>query len=459
MISMGMLKRKEERLLTDWLARKGRKPLIIRGARQTGKSTLVRMFAQSSGRRLVEVNFEESPRCQAIFAERNVHAVIQSLEIELDTVISSRDSLLFLDEIQACPPAIALLRYFYEKMPELPVLAAGSLLEFALTEASFSMPVGRVEFMYLGPLGFGDFLGANRGGQLADFLDNFTLDQTIPVAVHDKALSQLRTYALTGGMPEVVNTFIESGSLLEADRVKQGIAQTFREDFNKYRGRQDLRNLYEVFDRLGSTVGRKIVYSSLLPGNRSYKAANALGLFEQARLIYRVCHSSANGLPLKAEINRKKAKGVLLDIGLYHALNGLSLAALDRQPDLFFVNEGALAEQFVGQHLLYGGEAYLAPELYYWSREKRQSSAEIDYLLQHRDRILPVEVKAGQAGRLRSLHLFMEQKQLGQAVRFSLHPFRVDQVSSAMPGSTYRYKLFSLPLYLVEQLSRVLSAE
>ncbi len=450
-----MLRRREERLLGEWLVRKNRKPLIIRGARQTGKSTLVRMFAKSSSRRLIEVNFEENPRFRAIFTEPDVQSVLQSLEIELNTVISSRESLLFLDEIQACPSAIALLRYFFEKMPELPVLAAGSLLEFALAEAAFPMPVGRVEFLYLGPLGFGDFLAADRAGQLTEFLRDFSFDREIPAAIHDKAMRHLRTFALLGGMPEVVNTYVESGSLVEADRVKAGIVQTFREDFNKYRGRQDIDKLYEVFDRLGSTVGQKIVYRSLLPTARSYQADNVLQLFEQARLIYRVYHSSANGLPLKAEINRKKAKGVLLDIGLYHTLNGLSLATLDRQPERIFANEGPLAEQLVGQHLLYSGEAYLPPELFYWSREKRQSSAEVDYLLQHRNRILPIEVKAGQAGRLRSLHLFMEQKQLRQAVRFSLHPFRVDEVSSSLPGSVYRYQLFSLPLYLVEQLPRL----
>jgi hypothetical protein len=288
-------------------------------------------------------------------------------------------------------------------------------------------------------------------------LQNFVLGPEIPEAVHAKALQQLRIYGLMGGMPEVVRTFIESNSLIQAERVKQSIVQTFREDFNKYRGRQDIQNLYQVFDRLGTTVGKKIVYKSLLPSDKSYKAENALRLFEQARLIYRAYHSSANGLPLKAEINRKKAKGVLLDIGLYHTLNGLSLASLDKQPDFFFVNEGELAEQFVGQHLLCRGAGYMPPELYYWSREKRQSSAEIDYLLQHDNLVLPVEVKSGQAGRLRSLHLFMEQKQLKQAVRFSLHTPCLDTISSTLPDSNYSYELLTLPLYLVGQLSRLLS--
>lgn len=453
-----MMKRKEEPNLQSWLIQENRKPLIIRGARQTGKSTLVRMFAEGVNRKLIEVNFEENHQYKTIFTARDVNTIVQSLEIQFDTIISSRDSLLFLDEIQACPEAITVLRYFYEKMPDLPVLAAGSLLEFALSEASFSMPVGRIEFLYLGPMSFEEFLIANKAEQLVRFLRNFVLGREIPEAVHAKALQQLRTYALIGGMPEVVKTFIETDSLMQADRIKQGIVQTFREDFNKYRGRQDIQNLYEVFDRLGTTVGKKIVYNSLLPGDKSYKAENALRLFEQAKLIYRAYHSSADGLPLKAGINMKKAKGVLLDIGLYHTLNGLSLAALDKQPDIFFINEGELAEQFVGQHLLYRGACYTPPDLYYWSREKSQSSAEIDYVLQHDNVVLPVEVKSGQTGRLRSLHLFMEQKQLKQAVRFSLHPPCVDTVSSTLPGSNYSYELLTLPLYLVEQLSRLLGS-
>lgn len=453
-----MMKRKEEPNLQSWLIQENRKPLIIRGARQTGKSTLVRMFAEGVNRKLIEVNFEENHQYKTIFTARDVNTIVQSLEIQFDTIISSRDSLLFLDEIQACPEAITVLRYFYEKMPDLPVLAAGSLLEFALSEASFSMPVGRIEFLYLGPMSFEEFLIANKAEQLVRFLRNFVLGREIPEAVHAKALQQLRTYALIGGMPEVVKTFIETDSLMQADRIKQGIVQTFREDFNKYRGRQDIQNLYEVFDRLGTTVGKKIVYKSLLPGDKSYKAENALRLFEQAKLIYRAYHSSADGLPLKAGINMKKAKGVLLDIGLYHTLNGLSLAALDKQPEIFFVNEGELAEQFVGQHLLYRGACYTPPDLYCWSREKSQSSAEIDYVLQHDNVVLPVEVKSGQTGRLRSLHLFMEQKQLKQAVRFSLHPPRVDTVSSTLPGSNYSYELLTLPLYLVEQLSRLLGS-
>ncbi len=449
------MQRKEEKILEEWLGRENRKPLIIRGARQTGKTTLVRLFAAKVGRELVEVNFEEQFVFQKIFAEHDIQTIVQSLEIQFDTLLSSDGSILFLDEIQACPEAISRLRYFYEQRPDLPVLAAGSLLEFALARTSYSMPVGRVEFIYMGPMTFEEFLKANNSFHLLNFLNKFALGQEVPEGIHDKAIKELRLYSLLGGMPEVLKTFLDTGSLRRADRIKQGIIQTFREDFNKYQTRQDIRKLHEVFDRLGTTVGKKIVYTSLLPGQKSYKAENAVQLFEQAKIIYRVYHSSANGLPLKAGINKKKAKGVLLDIGLYHALSALSLAALEQEPDMFFVNEGELAEQLIGQHLLQFGESFAPPALCYWSREKRQSSAEIDYLLQYRNTIVPIEVKSGTTGKLRSLHLFMEQKQLSHAVRFSLHRPCLEKVTSSLPGSRYSYELLTLPLYLSEQFPRL----
>jgi len=190
---------------------------------------------------------------------------LASLEIQLDTRISVDDSLLFLDGIQAYPEAITQLRYFYEPKPQLPVLAAGSFLEFALSETLFSMPVGRIEFLYLGPMTFEEFLVVNGSEQLVQYLGNFTLGHETPEPVHSKALQTLRTYMMLGGMPEVVETYIESGSLIEADRVRRSIIQTLRDDFNKHRGRQDINNLYEVFDRLGTSVGKKLCITPCFP--------------------------------------------------------------------------------------------------------------------------------------------------------------------------------------------------
>ena len=451
------MKRKKEQYLNNWLKSSNRKPLIIRGARQTGKSTLVRLFARNANLKLIELNFEENYQFKEIFSTNDVKKIIKSLEIQLNIRIDSNRSLLFLDEIQAHPEAIVILRYFYENMPELAVLAAGSLLEFALEEYSFSMPVGRIEYLFMGSMTFEEYLNANNGEQLVHYLEDYSLEESIPESIHSKAMEHLRTYFLIGGMPEVVGTYIESGSFLEADKIKYSILNTFRDDFNKYKGRHDLTNLQEVFDRLGIIVGKKITYKSLLPDGKSYKVEKILKLFENARLLYRAYHSSANGLPLKAEINRKKAKGIFLDIGLYLSINGLSLSSLNMDENLFFSNRGELAEQFIGQHLLYSRPEYMIPEVYYWNREKSQSNAEIDYLLQLNNTILPIEVKSGKTGTLKSLHLFMDQKDLKLAVRFSTNKPIVEMVSSSLSDSNYRYKLITLPLYMVEQTERLLN--
>ena len=451
------MKRNEEQYLESWLKNSNRKPLIIRGARQTGKSTLVRLFAKNARLELIELNFEENYRYKEIFSSNDVKTIIQSLEIHLNIRIDCNRSLLFLDEIQAHPEAITTLRYFYEKLPELAVVAAGSLLEFVLEEHSFSMPVGRIEYLFMGPMTFEEYLNANEGEKLVRFLKEYSLKEAIPESIHKIAMDHLRIYFLIGGMPEVIKTFIESGSLLEADKIKYSILNTFRDDFAKYKGQQVLANLQEVFDRLGSIVGKKIMYKSLLSEEKSYKVEKILKLFENARLLYRAYHSSANGLPLKAEINRKKAKGIFLDIGLYLSINGLSLASLRIDKNLFFSNRGELAEQFIGQHLLYCRPKFMRPEVYHWSREKSQSNAEIDYLFQFNNQVLPIEVKSGKTGTLKSLHLFMEQKTLKQAVRFSTNKPIVEKVAPSLSKSDYGYDLITLPLYLVEETERLLN--
>ena len=445
--------------LHEWLGRSDRKPLVIRGARQTGKSTLVRLFAEACGRTLVEVNLEEEPRYARTFALREVHAVLRSLEVLLNTTIVPDRSILFIDEIQAAPEAIALLRFFHERIPQLPVVAAGSLIEFALSETPISMPVGRIEFLFLGPMTFSEFLRACEGGALADLIDGYTVGDDLPEPVHREALERVRHYTLVGGMPEVVATWARTGSFVEAERVKHGLVTTFRDDFLKYRGRQNLESMQTVFDRLGSTVGRKIVYRSLLPEEPTRRVENALRLFEQARLIYRVFHSSANGVPLRTQANPSYAKGILLDIGLLQTLGGLVIAEnalAGPLESLLFANEGSLAEQFVGQHLLSIGPPYAAPEVYHWRREHRSSGAEVDYLVQLSNRVVPIEVKSGAAGTLRSLHVFMEEKRLDRAVRFYAGPPRRDVVSSSLSQSRYTYELVNLPFYLVEQLPRLI---
>ncbi len=450
------MKRKEEAYLHTWYTKPHRKPLIIRGARQVGKSTLVRMFCEHAGLRLIEVNFEQTQITRGLFSSNEPKKIMQALEVLYNTRIPLDTSVLFLDEIQANPEAIASLRYFHEQLPNLAVIAAGSLLEFALEKYQLSMPVGRIEHLFMGPMTFEEFLMAMEEKHLLEYLQSYELENVIPQAIHERALQLLRTYHVLGGMPEVIQVYKDTGSLLETNVVKYSILNTYRDDFSKYGSRIDIDKLQEVFDKLGTTVGKKIRYVQLLPQARSALTEQILTLFVQARIIYRVYHCSANQIPLRAEMNRKVSKGILLDIGIYHALNGLSLAEISHEQDIFFSNQGALAEQFVGQHLLYNQPNYMNPELYYWVREKAQSNAEIDFVVQLGSSILPIEVKSGKTGTLRSLHLFMEQKHLRVALRFSTNTAVVEQIQSSLPESEYRYTLVTLPLYLVGQTRRLM---
>ena len=228
---------------------------------------MVRMFCQKNNLQLVEVNFEQNQTLQTLFASNDPIKIIQSLEILQNVKIDTEKSVLFLDEIQANPAAILSLRYFFEKVPALAVIAAGSLLEFALEQYKLSMPVGRIEYFFMGPMHFEEFLEAVGADQLLSNLQTYSLEDKIPQAIHEKALEYLRTYYLLGGMPEVIRVYRETKSLLEADKIKYSILNTYRDDFAKHQTRIDISKLQEVFDKLGSTVGKKIKYVELLsPG-------------------------------------------------------------------------------------------------------------------------------------------------------------------------------------------------
>jgi predicted AAA+ superfamily ATPase len=413
------------------------------------------MFAEEQGLDLIEINFEERPEYRDLIPSNDIRAIIQLLEIEFRKEIQHDRTCIFFDEIQNHPQVLHTLRYFYEKQPDLPVIAAGSLLEFLLEDLSFSMPVGRIEYLFLGPMTFEEYLIADDQSSLLQFVESVEPGQKIPTAIHQAAIRSLRTWILTGGMPEILATWLETQSFLEVDRVKQSILNTFRDDFNKYKKRLNTGRLQTAFSRFPGFVGKKIVYSRIDDGEKSRDLETALRLLEQARIIYRVCHSNGNGVPLGAEVNEKRKKGLFLDVGLLSGINGLSIADITNPDQIMQVNSGALVEQFIGQHLLYMNDFFRYPELYYWSRQKSQSSAEIDFLVPLGSNIVPIEVKAGKAGTLRSLHVFMEQKRSYFAVRFYAGALQLSDVKSSLAGSTWKYQLLSLPLYLVEQWKRL----
>ncbi len=450
------MNRKAFSYLVEWKKRDRRKPLVIKGARQVGKSYLVEDFARREFHGRLTINAERDRE----FLRRVVHEsparMLQLMELEYGQRLLPGQCLIFFDEIQAVPELFARLRYFYEELPELHVIAAGSLLNFVLADHSFSMPVGRIEYLHLGPMTFGEFLDATGNEQWNGFLAAFGCRDQAPDTAHASLSRLFRIFLALGGMPEAVATYIGARSLLEADRIKETILETLRDDFTKYGQRINHERLLRVFNRLPALVGQKCKYVNISRSESAREIGHCLDLLELAQLIYRVRQSSCSGLPLGAGTRDECFKTLFLDAGLLLRACGLGAAAVEHEPDMLLVNAGALAEQIVGQHLLYARPAWEKPELYYWAREKPTSSAEVDYAIAHGRRIVPVEVKAGKTGTLRSLRQFMAEKKAALALRFNTDkPSLLDVTDTLHDGRHISYRLLSLPLYFIDHAGRL----
>ncbi len=460
----GAFHRQELTDLESWFAQQPRKPLVIRGARQVGKSTLVRDFARRSGLPLVTVDFERNPEACDAFRSREPTKILAILGVLTGQTVVPKKHLLFLDEIQAVPEALVALRYFHEEMPDLAVVAAGSLMEFALADAHFSMPVGRIEYLHLGPMQFEDFLEALGHSELRSHLTSLPsadLEGAFPGAVHARYMDLLRQYWVVGGLPEAVAGYARSqrtsaSGFERVARIQQGVVATYRDDFSKYSHGAVRNRLQMTFDRLPGLVGRKFKYVQVSRDHRAAPLAEALQRLCMARIACKVCHTDANGVPLAAEMNERRFKCLFLDVGLMCSALGLNVLDLSRQ-DLTLVNAGAVAEQFIGQHLLHSGPGFQTPTLHYWTREARNAAAEVDYVLAVNGRIVPVEIKAGSSGSLKSLHQFLSEKGSGFALRFNADPPSLLRDAKRLStGSAVHYNLLSLPLYLVGQARRLL---
>lgn len=423
-----------------------------------GKSTLVRMFAARQGLRLCEVNLERHLFMDELFGSLDVGRILRELEILGREGLAGENVLLFLDEVQATPRALQALRYLYEERPELPVLAAGSLLEFTLARHAFPMPVGRVEYHHLGPMSFEEYLLALRP-ELLEAVRGFRVGGDLPEAAHRDLLGLLREFLTVGGMPEAVQAWREEGSFLAVDRVHRSLAGTYQDDFSKYGRAGDLALMQRLFLQIPRSLGRKVIYARLAPEARGGQVREVLDLFAQARICHKVLHSHATGVPLLAEASESIFKLVFLDVGLVSHLCGNDVRELRTLDDRRLVNEGSLAEQFVGQHLAYMDGGLTSPSLTYWLREGRSSNAEVDYVVACGPRVVPVEVKAGTTGSLKSLQQFVVARDARLAVRFDLGlPSVVQAKHRARTGEgaeSVEFTLLSLPLYLVGQLRRL----
>jgi uncharacterized protein len=442
--------------LRDWRLRDGRMPLVVRGARQVGKSYLVRMFAEEHFDHFVEINLEEQPQLAELLLADTPQEALARLELFFDCDIVPGKTLLFLDEIQAAPELFARLRYFHERIPDLHVVAAGSLLEFVLQDHHFSMPVGRVEYLHLGPMKFSEFLRALGKTRLAASLRDFSLEDSIPPPIHQELLKLFRLFLVVGGMPKSVQTYVDSRSLRQCDIIKQSILSTYVDDFHKYGQRVNHSRVQRVFRAIPMSVGRKFRYVNVSREERSTAIAAALRLLELARVCHLVNHTAAQGIPLGAQTKETTFKVLFLDVGLLLSVCGIDALEVTEAEDLLLVNRGAVCEQFIGQHLQYRQEPYRDPELFYWTRQKPSSNAEIDYVVSVGSQIVPVEVKAGKTGSLRSLHQFVVQRELPLGVRICQDvPSLVFAKGQLPTKEAYGYDLMSLPLYLIEELERL----
>lgn len=457
------MQRQQLQFLTRWLHNKNRKPLIIRGARQVGKSTLVQLFAAQQGMTLMTTNLERYPTLASTFASNDPEQILQQIEALPRMPAVNESALLFLDELQAVPEAIPALRYFYEDHPQLPLVCAGSLLEFVLAAHQFSMPVGRVQYLHMGPMTFSEFLLALGEDKLYQVVTQYQAGNEIGEMTHQRLLQLLRSYYFVGGMPEAVAAFAETRSYQSVSDVHNSIIETYRDDFPKYGKNRDQNRMLDVFNFAARNVGVKVKYSNISREDQSAVLKKDLELLCMARVISKVVHSHCSGLPLQASLEEKVYKLLFLDIGLMNAICGLNWRTLSQFDDLKLVNEGAIAEQFIGQHL----QALLAEspnrELTYWLREGRSANAELDFVVALEGQIIPVEVKAGASGSMKSLHQFMAEKQAPFAVRFDAGLPAVSTVNAVVNSDNQRkdvnYTLVSLPLYLVERLGVVLAGD
>ena len=433
------MKRFIDQELKRWKDGSRRKPLILRGARQVGKTYSVRQFGKDYFDNVALVDLERNRGWHRIFdGDLNAKRICADMEVVLNQKISSGKTLLFIDEIQACPRAITALRYFYEDIPELHVIAAGSLLEFALKDISF--PVGRIQFASLNPLCFAEYLQATGNDEAASVV--LGLPGKVSETTHAFLIEELRRYFFIGGMPESVKAYAETRSMRETFEVQAEICETYRLDFAKYSPRVDKHCLNTVLTTISQNVGQQIKYSRLGYGYSNPALKRAFDLLCLSDVVTKIPSVDPSGLPLGATASEKIFKALLVDIGLMRYLTGMPVDVEYGKADLLSIYSGAMAEQFVGQEMVISQKG----DICYWSRHAKSSSAEVDYVAVIDGRICPVEVKSGSAGRLKSLHLFLQTyKNSPKGIVFSMRPYAELQVEN----------IIFVPLYFAFSATRV----
>lgn len=438
---MANFKRKLWQDLLEWRQSPYRKPLIIRGARQVGKTTLVREFGASFPH-FIELNLEKKEYRQIFEKSDRLSDILNAIFLQTNTPKSGRETLLFIDEVQEAPEAIRQLRYFYEEAPELHVIAAGSLLEFALGEVA-SFPVGRVEQWVLHPLDFGEFLASGNWQNALDALHQIP----VPDYAHETLLQHFHDFAIIGGMPEVVKRFIAEQSMANLPDVGRSLWQTYLDDAEKYAKTTKERNVIRYVMQAAAKEKDRVSFAGFAASNYGERdVREAFQALDMARIIQIMYPTTSLDAPPVPNLSRKP-RLQFLDTGLLNNLLSLQ-AEMIGLDDLNAFHAGKIIQHLVTQEVMAQYKSPLYKPLF-WVRENAKSNAEVDLVLPMGRYLIPVEVKSGKQGRLRSLHEFMNRANHPFAIRLLANRFSVEAVKT--PAGT-PYYLMNLPYYLAAKL-------
>lgn len=440
------MKRSIEKELKKWKEGGHPHPLLLRGARQVGKTFTIVKFGEENFDNSIIINFEKDPQLKQLFeGSLDPKPILEKICIEKKQEYKLGKTLIFFDEIQECPKAIVALRYFYEDMPGMHVIAAGSLLDFVLKSGEISIPVGRIQYIFLQALSFYEFLEANNNKKLLECIQNLSLDNKLDDFTHQMINNEFKKYMLIGGMPKVVEKYIQSQDLIQSLQEQKNINDTFRDDFGKYASKAEQRHLESVFRSVPQLVSKKFKYSKVDPDTKSRELKKAVELLEKAGIIHKVSRTSGEGLPFGAQMSLKHFKAIFLDIGLMQNILGMD-SEIIKSEDFHSLAAGGLAEQVVGQELLANKSPHAQRELFYWERGKEKGEAELDYLHAYHSKVIGLEVKAGAKGKLKSLHSFMKEYDSPLGIQVSQGSLNFDK------------DVLSIPLYAVAEIDRLVES-
>jgi len=429
-----------------WANRKNRKPLIVRGARQVGKTTAVELFSKQFDQ-YIYLNLELEEDKKIFQQQRDINDLLEAIFFIKNKKRKAGKTLIFIDEIQMVPEAVAQLRYFYEQAPDLYVIAAGSLLE-SLISRHINFPVGRVEFCVMYPLSFQEYLIATGEEEALKLLKNIP----IPDYAYNRLLKLFNRYTLIGGMPEVVGTDADTRDVQQVLPIYEGLLVSYIDDVEKYASNQSMaRIIRHIINQAFYEFGNRITYKGFGRSNyRSREMSEAFQLLEKTMFLKLVFPTTQTGLPV-LEDRKKSPKLQLLDTGLVNYYTGIQ-KEMFQADDISQFYEGRIAEHIIGQELL-ALNSSLLQKLNFWVREKKQSNAEVDYVITYHDKLIPIEVKSGSTGRLRSLHQFIDLAPHNLAVRFYSGKVQIDNIQTINKKPFY---LLNMPYFLVGELERYL---